>query len=315
MSEKAVGGVALALTTISGSTYNTFAKPLTSALSPLSLLFVSELLTGFFVMLSFGAVPTIKRIMKLDRKLYLPLACVGLFSSVLGPMLWFTGLRMTTVVNASLFAKVDLIIVLLLARFFLNERLTRTHLLAVLAVAVGIIFIAMRGFTAGLEPKLADGIIVLSVLSYAAGGVTFRKYLHHVEPHVTLFARTLIAVGMFFAISPFIAHPFITELRSFPAALIPALLGFGFIARFINIFTYYQALERLPVVTVSMTLTLDTIGSAFCAWWFLGESIEWYHIAGGGAIVGGNLLLELAGTHPTEELKKRIMKHRVAHRP
>jgi drug/metabolite transporter (DMT)-like permease len=315
MSERAVGGVALVTSTLAGSTYNSFAKPLTGIFSPLSLLFVSELLTSFFVVLSFGVVPTVKEVLKLKREHVIPLLAVGLLSSVIGPMLWFLSLSMTSAVNASLFGKVDLVIMMLLARFMLRERLTRAHVLAVAVVVAGLICVALRGFTDVIEPRFSDLTIVLSCFSFAMGGILFRKYLTHVEAHVALFVRTLVAIGMFFVLSPFVTTPFIAEIESFPLALIPTLIGFGFISRFINIFAYYQAVDRLPVMTVSLFTTLDTIGGTLFAFWHLGEPVYWYHLVGGACIVCGNLLLEFAGTHSTEEHKVRHMKLRVSHRP
>jgi hypothetical protein len=52
-----LGWIALGVMVLSSSTYNAFAKVLTGVLSPITLVFMSEMLTGFFVLLSFGTVP------------------------------------------------------------------------------------------------------------------------------------------------------------------------------------------------------------------------------------------------------------------
>lgn len=314
MSEKAVGGMALATSIVAGSTYNSFAKPLTTALSPLSLLFLSELLTSFFVMLSFGVIPTIRHTLRLKRKVLLPLLAFGLLSSVLGPMLWFVGLQYTTAVKASIFGKVDLVIMLILARLILHEKLSKWHVLSATIVLFGLLTVSMKGFVSGMQPRVTDLIIVASALCYASGSIVYRKYLMHMEVHVALFVRTMIAVGMFFVISPFVATSFLSELKAMPLTLVPTLLGFGFIARFINIFTYYQAVDRLPVMTVALFTTLDIVGATLFAFWYLGEQIQGYHLVGLACVIAGNIVLELAGTHKNDQEKLQHMKHRAPHR-
>lgn len=302
-------------TILAGSTYNGFAMPLTNVLSPLSLLFVSEVLTAFFVLLSFGAVPTFRALLKVQRRHVTALIAVGLLSSVLGPLLWFVGLHLAGAVNASILGKVDLVIMMLLAHFLLGEKLHRGHLLGLGVIVGGLFIVSYNNMQGGISLSLNDGVILLSVLCFAAGSIVFRMYLHELEPHVVLFARCCIAVTTFFLLAPFVSHPFIQEVARMPLDLLPVLLAFGFVSRFLNIFLYYQAVDRLPVTTVSPCCTLDIVGSMLFAYWFLGENLEWYHLAGGLCVIAGNLLLELHGMFPSAKHQERHLRHRVGHRP
>ena len=108
-------------------------------------------------------------------------------------------------------------------------------------------------------------------------------------------------MSAFFVISPFIRHPFISEVIHFPTHLIPALLGFGFISRFLSSMTFYQSMEKLTLTTVSLVGSLGLIGSVIFANWYLGEPIEWYHYVGGAFVILGTIMLEFIGTHPDEE--------------
>ena len=85
---------------LASSTYNMYAKSLAGALSPLSLLFLSELLTLLFLLISFGVIPIVQHLRALERNRYLPLLWVGILSGTLAPLLWFSGLHMTSAVNA-----------------------------------------------------------------------------------------------------------------------------------------------------------------------------------------------------------------------
>lgn len=201
---------------------------------------------------------------------------------------------------------------LTLASLLLKEKITRAHIAAILSVIAGMVIISLRGLTEGVSFHIGDLMVVASVLCYATGNITFRSKLHGViEPHIALVTRSAVAVTTFFLLLPFIEHPLISELMLFPLALVPVLLIFAFVSRFLNSVTFYMALDRLPVTTVSLVSTLDIIGSIAFAFLYLGEPVFWYHYFGGAFIVLGNILLELLGTHPTQKHLEQHLKQRL----
>ncbi len=306
--ERAAGGAALAVSTLSGSTFNAFAKSLSTSLSSLSLLFVSEVLSVFFIFFSFGLFPVLRTVRHLHRKQLAWLTMLALCSGIIGPLLLFTGIAHTTAVNAGFFGKMQIVFMLILARFALKESITPAHLWAMACVLAGIVLILFKGLTQGIILQWGDLLIVASTLSYAFGAIIFRAHLHKVDSHLALLFRSGIAVSFFFLVSPFIAHPFIQEVRGMPAALFPSLLGFAFFSRFLNSVTHYVALSRLRVTTVSLVGSLDIIGATFFSWLFLGETIGWYHYAGGTLVILGTALLNVVGTHPDEKQLEEHLK-------
>lgn len=308
--EKAAGWTALGISVLSGSTFTAFAKVLTSSLSSLSLMFVSEVLTAFFILFSYGFLPVMKRVLHMHRRDLRWLLIVSFLNGVAGPMLLFTGLYYTSAVNAVFYSNLHLVFIVVLAAVVLREKITSAHYAAIFTILAGTVVISLRGFTHGLSLQLGDILVIASSLGYASGSVYFRKHLSHIEPHVALLMRSMTAMTVFFIVSPFIRHPFISEVMNFPPALIPALIGFGFIGRFLNSVSYYQALERLPVTTVSLVGSLGIVGSTLFAFAYLGEPIFWYHYVGGAFIVLGTVLMEVIGTHPDEEHLEMHLKQR-----
>lgn len=296
-----IGWAALTTSIFSTATYNIFAKILTDGLTPLSLIFVSETLTIFFALLFFGAVPAVKKIIHLKKSNILPLILVGIFNGIVGPFLWFFGLHYTSAVNAMLFSSTEMVFLLLLGVFLMKESFTRFHFLSTVVILMGVVTISLRGFSAGFALQPGDLLLLAAAFSFSCGSITFRKYLHHVDPQLVILARSSLPVLMFFFISPFLKVPFIEEISAFPLALIPVLLGFGLISRFLNTFSFYEALEHLPVSTVSLFSNLTMVVGISIAYFFLGESVELYHLFGGAFIVIGVLILEFVGYHPTEE--------------
>jgi drug/metabolite transporter (DMT)-like permease len=309
LSGSVLGWVALVACVFSSGTYNAFAKLLSGGLSPLSLFFLSELLTGFFVMFSFGVMPVFRGLARLKGKDLRSMILVGLLSGTTAPLLLFSGLRLSTAVNASLFGNLEPVFLVMLAVLVLGERFTQRHIVAGIAVLIGMVTISLRGFTDGLQWNAGDVLLVLASLAFAVGSIVFRKKLRHAQPHLVLFMRAVVAVSCFFLASPFISHPLIEEIRALPLSLVPVLIGFGFISRFLNVFTFYEALDRLPVTTVSLVVNLTVIVSIAFAWLLLGEPISWYHILGGGLIVLGTLILESGCIHRKQEDHKHWETH------
>jgi drug/metabolite transporter (DMT)-like permease len=221
-------------------------------------------------------------------------------------------------VNANLFGNAEMVFLILLAIFVLGERWTVGHAIASISIALGIFIVALRGFTEGISFRTGDILIILASLSFSLGSITFRKYLHHIEPQIAIFVRSLTAISVFLLLhglalaagsgeeSALPVHSFLAEIRSFPLALLPALLGFCFIARFCNVLTFYVALDRLPVATVSLLGSLTVVTGTLFAHWYLDEPILWYHTFGGSLIILGGIILETLGLHPSE-------KHHTAH--
>lgn len=313
LTEQGIGGIALAVSILAGSTFNGFAKSLRSTMSALSLLFVSEILTSLFVLLSFGFFPVVKSIRHIPHHKLMWLALMASLSGIMAPLLWFTGLSYTSAVNAGFFGKAEVIFLLMLAHFVLKERITQAHFVAIGSVLAGMIIISLQGFTTGLSLQIGDLLIIIAAFCYGAGNIIFRSKLHgEVLPHVALISRSTLAVTVFFLASPFISHPFISEIGALPTTLFASLIGFAFISRFLNSVSFYVAIERLPVSTISIVTGLDLIGSTAFSYLYLGEPVLWFHWIGGAFILMGNLLLEALGTHKNELQQEEHLKQRMA---
>jgi drug/metabolite transporter (DMT)-like permease len=314
MGSQAAGWMALTLSLFCGSTFTPFAKTLSGSLSPLVLLFISEILTLTFVSFSFGLLPMFRQLARCDRKTLVPLLLMGLCSGVAGPFLWFTGLEHTSAVNAIFFGKIELVFLLLLASFYIHERVTRTHLLASAVILAGVIIIALRGFTDGVNFQIGDLAIMGSAFCYALGSSIFRRRLSHLHPELAVLSRALVAISAFFLLSPFINHTLIGEAKAFPAYLLPTLFSFAFISRFLNTFTFYEAAEHLPLTIIYPVMMLDVVASAILAHFILGESLAWFHVVGGAFIIAGNLLLHRLGVHDDDQHLEQHAVERLAHR-
>ena len=305
---KAVGWLALIVMVLAGSTFTSFGKQLTTVFSPLSMIFVSEGLMFVFAIISFGLIPSFKKIFTLKSKYIVPLLCIGVVNGIASPFLWFFGLQYTNAVNAEIFGKSEMLFLILLSGIFLHQKFRSEHLVGGCIILLGLMIVTMQGFSNGFSFQLGDAIILFAALLYASGGLLVRMKLQHTDPEVLILVRSICAIGFFFALSPFIEHPFISEAREFPLELIPALIGFGLIARFLTMFSFYEAIERVPIATFSTFATLTTAGSAFFAYIYLGELLHWYQLVGVALIILGAIFVHLNGLHHKEKHMEHQLK-------
>jgi len=298
---KAIGYMALIVLILASSTYPAFGKKLTTAFTPLSMMFISEFLAGFFALLSFGIVPTLRQFIHLKQKQVIPLAMFAFTNGIIGPFLWFQGLSSTAAINADLFGRSEMVLLVLFSVVLLREPLKRAHMIGGSIILLGVLTVALRGFSNGIVLQSGDVLIFLSSVAFASGSTILRKYLYQLEPQVIICARSFAAIGLFFTLEPFVRETFGEELMNLPESLILALFGFGFISRFMSNFGFYEAVERLPIATVSLTATLSIVGSMIFVNLYLGSPVHIYQMIGGGLIVIGALVIQIVGLHKNEK--------------
>ncbi|MDD5469272.1 MAG: DMT family transporter [Candidatus Peribacteraceae bacterium] len=287
-----VGWSALSVMILAGSTTSSFGKQLTGTFSPLSMLLVSELLLLLFALFSFGIIPMVHKLLKQKKRTLLALLSIGVINGGVAPFLWFNGLSRTSAINTQLFGMTEMIFFMIFASIFVRERITRLHIGGGSVMFLGLLLVTLKGFHETIALNAGDISVILACLFYAAGGTIIRTKLHRTDPELIIFARSAFAIAVFFLVSPFISHPFISELAAFPFALIPVLLAYGFISRFLVVFSFYESLKHLPVASVSLLSTMVVGTALLFAHFYLGEPIHWYQAAGAALIMAGAVIVQ-----------------------
>ncbi|MDO8469187.1 MAG: DMT family transporter [Candidatus Peribacter sp.] len=303
-----IGWIALTVMIIAGSTTNAFGKKLTEFFSPLSMLFLSEIMLLLFAILTFGFFPIVKKIRHVRPSLILPLFTAGVLNGVVAPVFWFTGLERTFAVNSQLFGNSETLFLILFGILLMRSFPKRSEWLGGAIIFLGLLTVALHGFTDGISIAGGDALIVLAGGVYGLGGVLIRKYLRHVEPQVIIVARAVSAIAFFFLLSPFITHPFATEIKSFPLEFLGVLIGYGLISRFLLIFSYYESLERLPLQTVSLLGTVTVGTGLIFSQLYLHETILWYQATGAALIILGAVVVQWSGLKKLEAHVEHYLK-------
>lgn len=298
-----VGGIALTIAIITSSTYVPLGKELSGAVTPLTLVLISEVFILFFTMMSFGIVSLGKEIADVRKKEVLPIVAFGLFG-LISNILFFTGMQMTTAVNAELFTRSRVLFGVVLSALFFKETFNRLQISGCGVLLGGIALITFQGFTHAFELNAGDGIVILSVLSLSIGTICIKKSLHRIHPELILSCRAAMTIVAFFLFSQFTDHTIIHEIRDFPLELLWTLLAFGFFSRFLYVLSFYEAVERISVSKVYVISTLNIIGTILVAHYYLHEALAWYHLAGALLIIIGTIMMQLTHLHCKEKHRK-----------
>ncbi len=260
-------------TLIFEGTFSALAKGLTEYLTPVALLVISELLTAFFVSISIGLVPIIRTIVRMKPHILLVAIAVGLLNSGLAPFLWFTGLSMTTAVNASLISSIDVIFAVLFGYLFLSERIRGMQIAGAGIVLIGVIMMHV-GPRASFHFAVGDIFILFAVITFASGTTLFKKYLTGEHPEVALFIRNLSGIACIVFVCFFARFSIFSNISDAPFSIFLPLIAFAFFSRFLNLSFLYGALDRLPATTVALVLNASPLSGLFFAAVLLGETIS-----------------------------------------
>ena len=281
---------------------------MTGALSPLSMLFVSEILMLFFAVISFGLIPIINKFIRLKPAHMIAMFEAGITNGIIAPYLWFLGLSRTTAVNAEIFGRSEMLFLIIFTAFILHNDFRKSHILGGFAILCGLITVTTRGFNSNFAFYSGDWIILTAASFYALGGTIVRAKISHIEPELHIFIRAISMIIFFAAISPFVENPLSGEIAEFPLDLIPVLISFGLLSRFVTVFSFYKAIERVPISTLTSMSSLTTAFSALFAFLYLGEDLGWHQIIGGMLIIIGALYVNFHGLHRDEKHMKQHLK-------
>lgn len=292
--ERRLGLILAFGTLIWTGTYNALAKGLTPFLSPITLLILSEALTAMFIVMTFGLVPLLREFMKMDKRSIRICILYGLLNSAIAPLFWFTGLKYTSAINASILSSADIVCILIASQLLLGERMTRMQGWGLCTIITGLIIVNIAGVDASFNVHLGDFLILAGSFASGAGAVLYKKYLSHVMPELAIAIRNVAAVVTVSVIALFLHLSIVAEVAAFPLHKVLLLLAFTFFSRYLNLAFFYEALDRLPVTTFSLIQIANPLSGLVFAYLLLGETIHSYQILGCAFIIVGLLVEQMS---------------------
>jgi len=190
--EKIAGMLFLLFAAILAGLESVIAKPILENNNPLQVQFMSRCIAAILLLpLLFG-----QPIKRLTKKQIFNIVLLGfLWTGVVSP-LFYIGLKLTTSLSATLIQYSYPFLVIILAYFFLKEKITVRKIIGTSLIVMGVFSVLFAGFSGGESSTMLGNLIVLAAMIIGAVWTILAKsFVKNISPEV-LTASGLI-VGLF----------------------------------------------------------------------------------------------------------------------
>jgi drug/metabolite transporter (DMT)-like permease len=185
---------------------------------------------------------------KLHKKDYPRIGLAAVFGIAVNQVFFYTGLNLTTPINASLMMTMTPIAVLLISSAVLKEKITLPKLLGVFLGTIGTVLLLLHSGRGAFEKLFAGDLMVLTnAVSWACFLVTVKPLMLQYHPLTIL--KWIFTLG-FFLVLPFGYQDFMnTPWHHFTTE---AWWALGFVIVFATLLAYYYNSAVLKYVNPSL---------------------------------------------------------------
>ncbi|MCF8482617.1 MAG: DMT family transporter [Rhodospirillum sp.] len=222
------------------------------------------------------------------RRRWVLILFLGILSAGAYNTLLYMALATSTAINITLLGASLPIVMAVIARFWLGERLSPRKIGGIVLSALGVVLVVSRGEWAvlkGFQLHEGDLLMLAATLCWAVYSVLLRRHPPGLKPISMLAAQM---AGGLTVLTPV----FLLEMSggaSFPITPI-TLAVLGYTAIFPAILAFYfwnQGVAAVGPSIAGVYVNLVPIFTAFMAVGLLGEDFAWYHFLGLVLIMGG----------------------------
>ncbi len=222
-----------------------------------------------------------------DIHLFISLGLVGV---TLPTILQNYGMMRTTAYMSSILQSTGPAFTVLLAAYFLREKMTTYKVAGIVVASVGT-YIALDVHFSSLGSSLGNMLVLLSAISYATGGIIAKTCLNRgYKPVQILMISSLFGTAFLIAITPFSES---ISLR-FPAETWSVILFLAVVSTFLPYTLWYAAMEKTEVSHLSFFVYFIPVFATAFSYIMLGEKITWLAVIAASAIIVG---VTIAQTH------------------
>ncbi len=279
----------LAFTNLFWAINATLARGYTADIAPIAMnLF--RWLGAFVILTPFALRPVIGNWGIIRPKLF-PLTVLAAFSITLYNSLLYLAAGFTTTVNITLINTLIPVVTLLVAWRVLGNRPRLVQSLGMLISMLGVLLILTRGSLGQLLAvglSAGDLIMLGAVVSWAVYTVLLKRIDIQLSPLALLYLLILLGLPLLM-----VAYAIEAWLFRFYWPPIAHLGLFSYLWIFPSIIAYMfwmQGVRHVGAEGAALSINLMPIFGATLAISFLGESVHWYHLAGGFCSLCGMVL-------------------------
>ncbi len=260
---------------------------------PPATLLMSRFLLGGLVLLLVAPRP----LPRIARRDWLGVTLVGALGITLAFLLNFWGLQRTTATKAAIEITLEPIILVLLARLFLAERLHPRTMVALAISLAGTFLLLLGGKDAatlwqeivGAGELLGDILVLISVALGGVYTVISKPVSRRIGAMWTTALSSLIGAGLTVPLAVWEIGA--GHVIQWNGGLVLAILFFGLICTALGFALWNLVLIDMPAGIMAVTLNVQPLAGIIIGWLWLGETMTLTGYAGTALILGGVSLL------------------------
>ncbi len=225
---------------------------------------------------------------RLERKDLGMLTLLGIFGVALLYILQYSGVNLTTAINASLMTTFNPAVTLLLSSFFLKERVDARKIAAIFIAFLGAFLVITNGdinFGTKMNDIAGSLLSLASTCCWAVYTVMSKKA---VSKHSAIF---LVVYASIFGTLLLLPIAFLTSpLSKFLSLSLQSWAGFLYLAVTCTVFAYFAwsySLERIDASQAAIFIYLVPLSSIILSYIFRGENLAPYSALGALLIFAG----------------------------
>jgi drug/metabolite transporter (DMT)-like permease len=211
----------------------------------------------------------------ITRKDYLILFLSAIFGSVIAPSLYLNGLNQITAVNAALLANSEVLFIIIIGIFFLNEKVNRKDILALTCLLTGTVFLSVNNFqNIAFNPNIYGNFLVIASAFFWSLDTSISKFLSNKRDIIYITAlKSIIGGSILLIISLIIGLNFTLPLNQIPILLFIAMFCLCF-----SLVLVYFAIREIGSTRTGSIYALSSLFGAIMAFLILKEPFTVYQI-------------------------------------
>ncbi|MCD6146810.1 MAG: DMT family transporter [Thermoplasmata archaeon] len=222
-----------------------------------------------------------------DIPLFIALGLVGV---TMPTVLQNYGMMHTTAYMSSILQSTGPVFTVLLAAYFLKEKLTWYKTAGIIIASAGT-YLALDIHFSSLGSSVGNALVLLSAVSYAVGGIIAKTCLNRgYKPVQILMLSSLFGTAVLVVITPFSGNISL----GFSAETWGLILFLAVVSTFLPYTLWYAAMEKTELSRLSFFVYLIPVFATIFSYFMIGERITWLAVLAAAIIITG---ITIAQTH------------------
>ena len=215
-----------------------------------------------------------------DIPLFIALGLVGV---TMPTVLQNYGMMHTTAYMSSILQSTGPVFTVLLAAYFLKEKLTWYKTAGIIIASAGT-YLALDIHFSSLGSSVGNALVLLSAVSYAVGGIIAKTCLNRgYKPVQILMLSSLFGAAVLIVITPFSGNISL----GFSAETWGLILFLAVVSTFLPYTLWYAAMEKTELSRLSFFVYLIPVFATIFSYFMIGERITWLAVLAAAIIITG----------------------------